>query len=57
MSGVLDTVSAGILLYTGLVELLAREFCFSEEVRGKKGGEVGWVLAGVAAMASLGKWA
>jgi zinc transporter 1/2/3 len=61
VSGVLDTVSAGILLYTALVELLAREFLFSGEVRGMRGGEVGWmvgwVLAGAAAMASLGKWA
>lgn len=43
------------------MELLAREFLFSEEVRGRGGGEVvwmvGWVLAGAAAMASLGKWA
>jgi hypothetical protein len=45
----------------GLVELLAREFVFSEEVRGKGRGEVGWlvgwVLAGVVAMGSLGRWA
>lgn len=46
VSGVLDTVSAGILLYMGLVELLAREILFSEEVRGK-GGMVGWVLVGL----------
>lgn len=30
----------------GLVELLAREILFSEEVRGK-GGMVGWVLVGL----------
>ncbi len=42
----LDTTSAGILLYTGLVELLAREFCFSEEVEGEEGGEVTWMVVG-----------
>ena len=33
VSGILDAVSSGILLYTGLVELLAHEFLFS---KGKK---------------------
>lgn len=32
MSGVLDSLSAGILLYTGLVELLAHDFIFSREM-------------------------
>jgi len=31
ISGVLDATSAGILLYTGLVELLARDFLFNPE--------------------------
>jgi len=30
VSGILDAISAGILLYTGLVELLAHEFLFSD---------------------------
>jgi zinc transporter 1/2/3 len=30
VSGILDAISSGILLYTGLVELLAHEFLFSE---------------------------
>ncbi len=29
VSGVLDSISAGILLYTGFVELLARDFLFN----------------------------
>lgn len=33
VSGVLDSISAGILLYTGLVELLAHQFLFNEEMR------------------------
>lgn len=32
VSGVLDSLSAGILIYTGLVELLAHEFLFNEEM-------------------------
>jgi zinc transporter 1/2/3 len=33
VNGVFDSISAGILLYTGLVELMAREFLFSEDMR------------------------
>ncbi|TVY26145.1 Zinc-regulated transporter [Lachnellula hyalina] len=32
VSGVLDATSAGILIYTGLVELLARDFLFNPEL-------------------------
>lgn len=32
VAGVLDSLSAGILLYTGLVELLAHDFIFSREM-------------------------
>lgn len=31
VSGVLDALSAGVLLYTGLVELLAHDFLFNRE--------------------------
>lgn len=30
VAGVLDSLSAGILIYTGLVELLARDFIFEK---------------------------
>ena len=33
VNGVFDSISAGILLYTGLVELMAHEFMFSETMR------------------------
>ena len=33
VNGVFDSVSAGILLYTGLVELMAHEFLFSHSLR------------------------
>ncbi|KAJ8121287.1 hypothetical protein ONZ43_g2220 [Nemania bipapillata] len=33
INGVFDSISAGILIYTGLVELLAHEFMFNEHMR------------------------
>lgn len=60
VSGVLDSISAGILLYTGLVELLARDFLFNKE-RSRKEKDVVFMLVclflGTAIMALLGKWA
>lgn len=60
ISGVLDSISAGILIYTGLVELLARDFLFNPELT-RKGGRlifmVVCVFIGVVVMALLGKWA
>ncbi|KAK2067817.1 hypothetical protein P8C59_001523 [Phyllachora maydis] len=60
VSGVLDATSAGILLYTGLVELLARDFLFNpERTRDKKRlmFMVVCLYLGAAIMALLGKWA
>jgi zinc transporter 1/2/3 len=60
ISGVLDSVSAGILIYTGLVELLARDFLFNQELtRDAKRLTfmVVCVFMGAAVMALLGKWA
>ncbi|KAK1758776.1 Zinc/iron permease [Echria macrotheca] len=60
VSGVLDSVSAGILLYTGLVELLARDFLFNQD-RSRKRNDVifmlGCLFLGTMVMALLGKWA
>ena len=60
VSGVLDSISAGILLYTGFVELLARDFLFNPE-RTNDDKQLAWMVAsvfmGVAVMALLGKWA
>jgi zinc transporter 1/2/3 len=60
VSGVLDSVSAGILIYTGFVELLARDFLFNPD-RTRDGRQlafmVGSVLLGAGIMALLGKWA
>ncbi|KAK3389562.1 Zinc/iron permease [Podospora didyma] len=60
VSGVLDSVSAGILLYTGLVELLARDFLFNpSRTRDRK--RILFMLVclflGTIIMALLGKWA
>ncbi|KAK0529867.1 hypothetical protein OC834_000295 [Tilletia horrida] len=61
VTGTFDSVSAGILLYTGLVELLAHEFIFSRKMKeapiGKVLLAVGEMFLGAALMALLGKWA
>jgi len=61
VSGVLDAVSAGILLYTGLVELLAHEFIFNPEVHRQSVGTLayscGSMVLGAGLMALLGRWA
>lgn len=60
VSGVLDATSAGILIYTGLVELLARDFLFNPELTRDSRRLVFMVVCvyfGVAIMALLGKWA
>ncbi|KAH8684804.1 Zinc/iron permease [Tricladium varicosporioides] len=60
VSGVLDALSAGILIYTGLVELLARDFLFNPDLtrsRNRLTFMIICVLLGAALMALLGKWA
>lgn len=60
VSGVLDSISAGILIYTGFVEMIARDFLFNPyRTQDKK--RLAFMLAslylGIAIMALLGKWA
>jgi zinc transporter 1/2/3 len=61
VSGVLDSLSSGILIYTGLVELLAHEFLFNKEMmtasNGKLAYALGSMLLGCGLMALLGRWA
>ncbi|SCU81981.1 LAMI_0B08482g1_1 [Lachancea mirantina] len=60
VSGILDAISAGILIYTGLVELLARDFMFDEN-RTKDVKKIIYMIIctlwGAGLMALLGKWA
>ena len=60
VSGVLDSMSAGILIYTGLVELLARDFLFNP-FRTRDSKRLAFMMAttflGAGIMALLGKWA
>jgi zinc transporter 1/2/3 len=61
INGVFDSISAGILIYTGLVELMAHEFMFNPEMR--KSSIKMMLFAffcmclGAGIMALLGKWA
>ena len=61
VNGVFDSISAGILIYTGLVELMAHEFMFSPTMRRAKLSVVMSAFAmmclGAGLMALLGKWA
>ena len=60
VSGVLDSISAGILIYTALVELLARDFLFDPcrtNDRRRLAFMIICTLLGTGVMALLGKWA
>ncbi|RDB23651.1 Zinc-regulated transporter 1 [Hypsizygus marmoreus] len=61
VSGVLDSLSAGILIYTGLVELLAHEFLFNKEMMEGSNERLAYavcsMLLGCGVMALLGRWA
>ncbi|AQZ15247.1 (ZYRO0F02200g) [Zygosaccharomyces parabailii] len=60
VSSVLDSISAGVLMYTGLVELLAKDFVFnphrSDSLR-ELFINIFFMLWGAGLMALLGKWA
>ncbi|KAM9937114.1 hypothetical protein OXX80_003341 [Metschnikowia pulcherrima] len=61
-NGVFDSISAGILVYTGLIELMAHEFLFSGEFKGAGGTKrmlyaYGCMCFGCGIMALLGRWA
>jgi len=61
INGVFDSISAGILIYTGLVELMAHEFMFNTEMRRSSIkitlAAFGCMCLGAGLMALLGKWA
>ncbi|KAI1460570.1 ZIP zinc/iron transport family [Annulohypoxylon moriforme] len=61
INGVFDSISAGILIYTGLVELLAHEFMFNEYMRNAglkvQLAALACVALGCGLMAVLAEWA
>ncbi|KAK9427088.1 Zinc/iron permease [Lipomyces doorenjongii] len=60
IQGVMNAISAGILIYTGLVELLARDFIFDQEChrdQKKLFFMVVCTMTGAGIMALVGKWA
>lgn len=61
VNGIFDSISAGILVYTGLVELMAHEFMFNVEMRRSSIrmtlSAYGCMVLGAGLMALLGKWA
>ncbi|RLV95985.1 Zinc-regulated transporter 2 [Spathaspora sp. JA1] len=61
-NGVFDSISAGILVYTGVVELMAHEFLYSGSFKGPNGFRrmlIAYFIMcwGAGLMALLGKWA
>lgn len=61
-NGVCDSIAAGILFYSGIVELMAHEFLYSNQFKGPKGFRnimAAFVVMclGAGLMALLGKWA
>lgn len=61
VTGLLDATSAGILLYTGLVELLAHEILLNPRMMKSSNGKLAYVFIcmclGAGLMALLGRWA
>ena len=61
VSGILDAFSSGILLYTGVVELMAHEFLFNADMlrasNGKLAYALGCMILEAGLMALLGRWA
>jgi zinc transporter 1/2/3 len=61
VNGIFDSISAGILIYTSLVELMAHDFVLNEKMQRAPAGEV-WsavlcMVLGASLMALLGYWA
>ncbi|POS87662.1 hypothetical protein EPUL_002908 [Erysiphe pulchra] len=61
VNGIFDSISAGILIYTGLVELMANDFIFNKEMIKAEPRKVIYACLnmsfGAGIMALLGKWA
>ncbi|AET39270.1 low-affinity Zn(2+) transporter ZRT2 Ecym_4202 [Eremothecium cymbalariae DBVPG len=62
VNGIFDAISAGVLIYTGLIELMAHEFLFSNSFKGENGYTkmmYGFIIMcfGAGSMSLLGRWA
>lgn len=61
INGIFDSISAAILIYTGLIELMAHEFMFSSSMLKAPPRTIllafGYMCLGAGLMALLGKWA
>ncbi|KAF2132043.1 low-affinity zinc ion transporter-like protein [Dothidotthia symphoricarpi CBS 119687] len=61
VNGVFDSISGGILIYTGLIELMAHEFMFSPYMQNGPLSRTLWafglMMLGAGIMALLGYWA
>ncbi|KAG5802157.1 hypothetical protein H9Q74_013275 [Fusarium xylarioides] len=60
VNGIFDSISAGILIYTGFVEMIARDFLFNPERTNDKvrlGFMIVCLFLGAGIMALVGKWA
>ncbi|KAF4342450.1 zinc-regulated transporter 1 [Fusarium beomiforme] len=60
VNGIFDSISAGILIYTGFVEMIARDFLFNRERSNDKvrlAFMVVCLFLGAGIMALVGKWA
>lgn len=61
VTGVFDSLCGGVLIYNGLVELLAYDFLYSSELLGASNQRVMWayvcVCFGAFVMALIGRWA
>jgi zinc transporter 1/2/3 len=59
IAGVFDATSAGILVYTGLVELLARDFIFEPQAKSHRrlAFMMTCVFLGAMLMSVIGAWA
>lgn len=61
VTGIFDAISAGILIYTGLVELLAHDFVFNQKMHRAPMWKVAIniieLMIGAGVMALLGRWA
>lgn len=60
VNGLFDSISAGILIYTGFVEMIARDFLFNPDRTQDKvrlGFMIVFLFLGAGIMALVGKWA